>query len=778
MTCPHRFLRWSLGVAFTSTLLLALALAAPSLAGAPQAAPKRAPADSGARVYAQKCASCHGARGEGTRVYAKPLAGSRSVGELAAFIARSMPPGKPCAAPEARSVAAYIHAAFYAPGAGAMSGQPRLELARLTVRQYRNALADLIGGFRPAPPPDDGRRGLRAEYFRARRFSDGERVIDRLDPEVRFDFGTAAPASQGFDPHQFSIRWSGRVTAPDTGEYEFTVRTDHSARLWVNDQRAPLIDAWVKSGSDTEFSAPIRLLGGRSYAIRLEFSKSTQGVDDTDQKQGKPAPPAFVALEWRRPKLPAEAIPSRFLSPQWTPEAFVPTTPFPPDDRSMGYERATAVSKAWGEAVTAGALEAAAYVGERWRQLAGVQRGAGDEAQRARAFCRAFAERAFRRPLAPEAEREVVEKPFAGAPDLDTGVKRVALRTLQSPRFLYREPATGRDAYDIAARLSFTLWDSLPDAELLRAASAGELASREQVMRQAERLASDPRAWSKLREFALMWLKVDHTPDIAKDQKRYPSFDRALALDLRNSFEIALEQALRSEASSFRDLMLSDRVPLNGRLAALYGAPLPAGAPFQSVPLDSGARAGILMHPYLLSNLAYLRDSSPIHRGVLLARNLLGRTLAPPPVAVAPVAADLQPGLTTRQRVEMQTKPAACASCHQLINPLGFSLERFDAVGRVRDEDNGKPVDSSGAYRTRDGRLVRFAGPSDLARFLAESEESQTAFVERLFHNLVKQPIRAYGPDRAQVLRRAFASHQHSIRRLMVEIAATVAQPS
>ncbi|MBY0458133.1 MAG: hypothetical protein K2V38_12395, partial [Gemmataceae bacterium] len=179
----------------------------------------------------------------------------------------------------AKQVSAYIYDAFYSPDAQAKLNPPRVELSRLTIKQYRNAVADALAAFRPAPPKPDDKQGLRGEYFNARNFQQNKRLVDRLDPEVRFDFGKEGPKAEGelkekFDPHQFCIRWDGSVWAPETGVYEFVVKTDHALRLWVNDNKKAAIDAWVKSGDGTEFKASVFLLAGRAYPIRLEFSKA------------------------------------------------------------------------------------------------------------------------------------------------------------------------------------------------------------------------------------------------------------------------------------------------------------------------------------------------------------------------------------------------------------------------------------------------------------------------------------------------------------------------
>jgi hypothetical protein len=331
--------------------------------------------------------------------------------------------------------------------------------------------------------------------------------------------------------------------------------------------------------------------------------------------------------------------------------------------------------------------------------------------------------------------------------------------------------------HDLAARLSFYLWDSLPDAELLKAAAAGELKSRDQVANQAKRLLADERAKAKLREFFQQWLKIDQLPDLTKDHQLFPDFTPEMATDLRTSLELFVDETIFSDASDFRQLLLAQELPLNGRLAKYYGADLPANAPFQRVALDGDYRVGVLTHPYLLAQFAYTGTSSPIHRGVFISRSILGRALKTPPIAVAPLAPDLNPDLTTRQRVELQTKADACFVCHRLINPLGFTLEHFDAAGKFRQEEKGKPINASGKYLTRAGDEVQFRGVRELATFLADSEETQGALVQQLFQYLVKQPIRAYGEDRHARLTRLFRERHCHIRDLAAEIAVSAAWP-
>ncbi len=730
--------------------------------------------DAGGQLYQQKCASCHGAAGEGVPdKRAEPLTGERSVAELAKYIDENMPEDDPDAvdAAGAAAVAAYIHEAFYSPLAQARIRPARIELARLTVRQYQNAVADLFADA-DAPRAWSEERGLKGRYSksggRRRRGRDGDDAsFERIDATVNFDFGESSPDPEKIPVEQFSVRWEGSVLAPDTGEYEFVLESKNGARLWVNDLDEPLIDGSVRSGEESLLRESIRLIGGRAYALRLEFFKSEKAKEKT----------AAIRLKWKPPHQTEDLIPERSLSPQRAPAWTVVETPFPPDDRSIGYERGTSISKEWNEATTLAAIEVAGKVVADLEDLADVRDDESDRDARLRQFCGEIVERAFRRPLS-DAERQLyVDSRFDGAPDPETAVKRVVLLVLKSPRFLYREiAADGLDQYDVASWLAFTLWDSLPDRELLDAAAKGELQTREQVAAQAERMLADVRARSKVREFLHQWLRVDRIrDDISKDAELFPGFNAAIAADLRTSLDLFLDDVLWREASDFRQLLFEDHVYLNGRLAQFYGVELPADTPFQKVALNADARAGVLSHPFLMTGFAYNATSSPIHRGVFLARGLLGRMLKPPQEAVTPDPPELHPDLTTRERIDLQTSAVTCQSCHSMINPLGFSLEHFDAVGRYRSEEKGKAIDAAGFYLTRSGETATFAGARGLAGFLAGSEEAQDAFIEQLFHYMVKQPVRAFGPDRQATLRRSFTENGFSVRRLLVDLTATSA---
>ena len=738
--------------------------------------PLSAAEPTGAELYASKCASCHGAKGEGSKKYKRSLEGDRSVLQLTKYVAETMPEDAPgtLSQTDAEKVSAYLHDAFYSAVARDRNRPARIELARLTVPQYRNSVADLVNHFRWNTNWGD-KRGLTGEYYKGRNHNKGERVIERLDAEVKFDFGKETPERDKFpDPHQFAIAWNGSISPPETGFYEFVIRTEHAMQFWLNDTRTALIDATVKSGNQTEYVAGMYLVAGRAYPIRLNFSKAKQGVDDSKKNPNRPVQPASISLNWKPPQGVVEPIPSRVLSPVAFPEQFAVGTPFPPDDRSLGWERGTAVSKEWDAATTEAALETATYVSAKINDLAKTNDTAGDREAKIQDFAKAFAERAFRRPLTAD-QKKLVEKQFESQKDIDIAVKRVVLLVLKSPQFLYREVGGQGDDFDVASRLSFGLWDSIPDADLYAAAGKGQLKTREQVLAHATRMLDSPRAKPKVRQFFHHWLNVEQAKELSKDSKRFAGFDAQTVADLRVALDLFVEEIVWGKSADFKRLLTSDEILLNGRLAKLYGADLPAEAGFTKVKLDPGQRSGVLTHPYLLANFAYTVESSPIHRGVFLTRGVLGLSLRPPPEAVTPVAPDMQPSLSTRERVSLQTKAQNCMNCHGIINPLGFTLEKFDAIGRYRNEDNKKPVDDVGVYVGRDGKPVTLKGPVELGKFLANSQEVHAAFAVQVFHHVAQQPIRAYGPTAHADLTKVFTEGGLDIRKLFAEAAVTMA---
>lgn len=716
----------------------------------------------GAKIYAQKCAECHGERGEGTEDnYAAPLFGDQPTIDLAEYISETMPDGSPeeCSGDDAKAVAEWMQSAFYSPEAQARINPPRRSLSRLTVSQYRNSIADLAAGFSYSVQPDE-QRGLRARYYKSRSFNDTNKAFERIDSHVDFNFGEGTPDNEKIPKaEEFSIHWEGSVLIETTGWYEFITKTENGVRLYVNDNQTPLIDAWVKSGYDTEYRGRRFLLAGRMYRLQLHWFTFKEKT-------------ASIGLWWKAPHGVEQPIPARHLSPINAPPQIIVETPFPPDDRSDGYERGTSVSREWYEATTMAAIEAADKIIEYRQQFARLKRGESQEERRRKLleFCHQFAYRAFRRPLSDKLSQTYVNSHFEGSTDSEDALRRSLLSILKSPRFLYREVTGEDDLYTKVSRLSYAIVDSTPDRDLLRAAEKAWVDSEKGLRDQAWRLMKTWRGRVRLQEFLRRWINLERLDEIDKDSERFADFTPELVADLRESLELLLLDAVRHD-DGYHQLLSSDEIWMNDRMARFYGAADVEGTDFQKVKFESDRRAGIASHPFLLSGLAYHSTTSPIHRGVFLSRSILGRALKPPPDSVAPLAPELQPELTTRERVIKQTSPAACNNCHRMINALGFALEGFDAVGRSRKTEKDKPIDSSGHYRMRNGDLAQFNGARELADFLLKSQETHRSFVRQLFHHMVQQPILAYGPDTISKLAKSFSHHNLNMKQLVVEIA-------
>ncbi len=731
----------------------------------------------GEALYAKHCAECHGEKGEGVPdEYEDPLHGTRTLPSLARYIDRFMPEEDPdlLSEEESKKVAEYIMGAFYSQETRAGSEpQQKRAFARLTNRQFVESVADLIGSFSEPTPPGPG-SGLAAKVYE----SDGmekkaKLVMEREDSKLDFDFGDGPPGD-GINPEQFSIAWDGSLLAPSTGWYEFRISTPNGARLYLNGElrkgdgnnrddsggkRQPaFIDAWVSSGAEVRQTVGrMYLLGGRSYPIRFDFFKFKEKN-------------AMLRLEWKPPRGTWQVLAAPFISPTRAGHVAVVSTTFPPDDASEGYERGTGVSKDWYEAITAAAIEASNQVVERLPRLSRVKEEDPHRVDRLKDFVAELAGRAFRRPLDEELRRQYVDAVFIDGIAPELAVKRAVILILQSPRFLYPEIGGERTDHTVAARLALGMWDSIPDRILLEAAAAGKLKTHEQVLEQARRMMGDPRAKAKLAGFFDHWLKLDVETDLQKEATRFPGFDESLIADLRRSLQLFVERVVWADASNYRELMEADYLLFNRRLAEFYGTGQPEGDGFSEVKLDPGQRAGVFTHPYLLARLAHHKETSPILRGVFITRNVLGGILKPPPEAIAFQDGHFDGQMTTREKVSQMTKNTSCMTCHETINPLGFSLEHFDAVGRFRLTDNSFPINPESDFENFDGVTSRLRGPRDLAAQAVDSVSARRGFVRQVFQGVIKQNPRAYGPGTLSHLEKSFTASGHHIRNLLVEI--------
>lgn len=735
----------------------------------------------GEKIYQTQCIACHGVEGSGVEeFYPDPLIGDATIGELAELITDTMPEEDPdqCVAEDAVSVATYMHHDFYSEAAQIRRRPPRAVMARLTADQLRQSLADLFARV-SGTQWTTAERGLEASYYNGRSWKKEDRKIDRVDPTVDFDFGHEGPG-EGIEAKAFHVNWSGSLKVDKTGRYEIIARSTCSFTLKLGSRERELVDNHVQSEGKEEFRRTVFLVGGRCYSIDLNLNQRERKTEQ---------PPVRMSLSWIPPGGVEEIIPTENLLPSSYPASFALQSKLPPDDRSYGYERGTAISRAWDESTTAAAIEFAKLTSEELypSYLRKHKDDPDDHRQKLKTFLKTLVETAFRGPVDDRLHDLYIDRQVDACPDDAEAIKQVMLITLKSPRFLYPTLDADRSPSQRAMnRLALTLYDSLPSEDwMFKAIEKNQLTQEKAIRQNAWRMTSDYRCQAKTRAFLYQWFHLADVDEIIKDKDAFPGFDAALVADLHKSFDRFVDEVVQSETSDFRQLLQADWMYTNTRLADFYGPawkpadpvdPAAAGESMRRSVSDSVVHVGVLTHPLLMSNLAYHRTTSPIHRGVFLTRHVLGRVLRPPNEAFSPLNPDLHPGLTTRQRVELQTGEVNCQVCHSKINAVGFALENFDATGAFQATENEKPIDASGSYITRDGETATFSGGRELGDFLAGNEDCHRAFVESAFEHFVKQPIAAYGADRSDRLTKHFQESGFSIRELIVSIATIVAE--
>ena len=346
------------------------------------------------------------------------------------------------------------------------------------------------------------------------------------------------------------------------------------------------------------------------------------------------------------------------------------------------------------------------------RQRIFVCRPAAEEAEAcAREILSTLARRAYRRPLVPGD----LETPLAffreglTAAGFDAGIERGLGAVLMNPEFLLRVEVDPADAapgepyrvsdLELASRLSFFLWSSIPDDELLEAAERGVLSNPDELERQTRRMLADPRSYNLASNFAGQWLQLRNLAAVSPNGRIFPDFDDNLRQAFREETERFFDSVLR-ENRGVADLLRADYTFLNERLAKHYGIPGVYGTRFRRVELDANSRrGGLLRQGSILSVTSYATRTSPVIRGVWVLSNIFGAP-PPPPLPNVPALEDAQvdPNLPLRERLAAHRANPVCANCHRTIDPVGFALENYDALGRWREhEGDNASIDVSGA---------------------------------------------------------------------------------
>ena len=373
---------------------------------------------------------------------------------------------------------------------------------------------------------------------------------------------------------------------------------------------------------------------------------------------------------------------------------------------------------------------------------------------------------AYRGPLTDDEQETLIGfyRDGRGKGDFDSGIELALRFLLASPRFVFRaesEPTSVGPgiAYpvsdlDLASRLSFFLWSSLPDDALLTVAEAGRLSDPEELDRQVDRMLNDPRASALVQNFAGQWLFLRNVGTVQPDATEFPGFDENLRRALRRETELFFEHVMR-ENRGVLELMTADYTFVNERLAKHYDIPGVYGDRFRRVPVVDENRRGLLGHGSILTVTSYPNRTSPVLRGKWVLDNLLGAPPPPPPPEV-PALEENHAGESPRSiraRLEQHRANPVCASCHAKMDPIGFALEPFDAIGRWRTSDAGLPIDASGALPS--GSM--FDGPSELREaLLVRPEAFVGTFARKLLTYAVGRGLEASdAPSVRQILREA-----------------------
>ncbi len=363
----------------------------------------------------------------------------------------------------------------------------------------------------------------------------------------------------------------------------------------------------------------------------------------------------------------------------------------------------------------------------------------------AESFIATFGRRAWRRPLEPAEELRLLGVYDRGVQmegaAFDNGLQLIAQSLLQSPNFLYRievgvpvdeVPGLNRlDGFEVASRLSYLVWRSMPDDALLDAAGSGALDTPDGVAEQLHRLLDDERARDSLWTFLEQWLDLDEIAHLEKEHEAYPAWSNTLRTLFAEESRLFVDHVVW-EAQDLRDLFVADYAFVERTLARHYGLSPVSGNAFQKVALGD-RRRGMLTQGSLMAATSKPNQTSPVHRGIFVRKRLLCTALPPPPPDVSATPPDPDPSLTTRERYAEHTADEACAGCHRLTDGLGFGFEQFDAVGRFRATENGRPIDASGDVISTYDMDGPFDGVGDLADRLAVSEQAQRCVTVQAF---------------------------------------------
>jgi mono/diheme cytochrome c family protein len=473
-----------------------------------------------------------------------------------------------------------------------------------------------------------------------------------------------------------------------------------------------------------------------------------------------------------------------------------PADDFPADDVGYGFDNMgdvlslppllmerylAAAERVTGRAILANPATAGSLKPESHRRILFREPiSPGEYPDAARAILERFTTRAYRRPVTPpELARLIglVEQALADGESFERGIEIAVQAVLVSPHFLFRVeldsrprglppagPSPGRSEpigdFEVASRLSYFLWSSMPDEQLFRLAGEGKLRSPDVLAAQVRRMLLDPRARALVDNFGGQWLQIRSLKGSTPDRERFPQFDEPLREAMFRETELFLAEVIR-EDRSILDLLDADFTYVNERLARHYGIKGVVGPEFRRVRLDRPERGGLLTHASVLTVTSNPNRTSPVKRGRWVLEQILGAPPPPPPPEVTALKEEraVETAVSVRRRMEQHRAQTSCAVCHNRLDPLGFGLENYDGVGTWRDQEAGAPVDASGTLPSGESfrgpgelKAILKARPREFARCLTEKmltyalgrglEESDRCAVDRIVKDLESREYR------------------------------------
>ena len=408
-----------------------------------------------------------------------------------------------------------------------------------------------------------------------------------------------------------------------------------------------------------------------------------------------------------------------------------------------------------------------------------------DEGACAREILSRLARRAYRRPVTDEDVSPLMALFELGAQDgFERGVEKALQALLVSPSFLFRVEKDPRDAapgtayrlddLELASRLSFFLWSSIPDDDLLTLAEQGRLSDPETFEAQVRRMLADRRSESLVENFAGQWLYLRNVMGkVQPDEEIFPEFDVELRRAMARETELFFGSVLREDRSVLT-LLDADYTFLNETLAEHYGVEGVHGPQFRKVALSDRRRGGLLGQASILTVTSYPNRTSVVQRGKWVLENLFGMPPPPPPPDIPELESEEEDGhkLTLREAMELHRANPTCASCHARMDPVGFALENFDAIGRWREEDGGQPIDASGTFPNG----VEFSGPAGLKQTLLTDYREQfvSTVAEKLLTYALGRGVEYYDQPAVRAIVDEASKKDYRLTDLIVAVAKSV----